>query len=311
MSGFFKKISLSIVCRINKYIVVTLRKTFNTIYYKVLGPNSFVIVNCSFKQWGGNFIPFNVGDDINFIIFKALTGKRVINYKEFFHKKRINVMGCGSIIEWMSNRYSIIWGSGIMNESIHISQENRPHKVTAVRGRLTKRVLQNNNISCPDVFGDPALLLPLIFHPLVERTNYIGVIPHYVDLDSPIVQHLLETKPEFKLIDIQHYKKWQDVIIEICACKFLISSSLHGLILADAYAIPNIWVKFSDKIVGGDFKFKDYFSSVNRDSKCYDLRDGLESFVSTMDTIIGEYKHIVFSANELLNAFPNNETCQF
>jgi pyruvyltransferase len=35
---------------------------------------------------------------------------------------------------------------------------------------------------------------------------------------------------------------------------------LHGLILADAYGVPNVWAKFSDRLVGGDWKFRDYYS---------------------------------------------------
>ena len=57
--------------------------------------------------------------------------------------------------------------------------------------------------------------------------------------------------------------KWQSVINDICSCKAIISSSLHGLICSDAYNIPNLWLD-EYKLAEGDFKFKDYFASQNR-----------------------------------------------
>ena len=66
------------------------------------------------------------------------------------------------------------------------------------------------------------------------------------------------------IIDLAHYEKWTDVIDQICSCEIIASSSLHGLIVPDAYNIPNCWITLSGKISGGLFKFYDYFSSVNR-----------------------------------------------
>jgi pyruvyltransferase len=47
-------------------------------------------------------------------------------------------------------------------------------------------------------------------------------------------------------------------------CEKIISSSLHGLIISDAYGIPNARVNVSNKLFGGDFKFIDYYKSVDR-----------------------------------------------
>lgn len=63
---------------------------------------------------------------------------------------------------------------------------------------------------------------------------------------------------------MHNYSSWKNTIKTINECEFIISSSLHGIIIADSYNIPNIWCKFSDKVYGKDFKFFDYFESVNR-----------------------------------------------
>ena len=58
---------------------------------------------------------------------------------------------------------------------------------------------------------------------------------------------------------------WRDLINELCSCKMIISSSLHGLILSDAYNIPNVWIKIEYSLGGKDyFKYNDYFLSVGR-----------------------------------------------
>jgi len=57
--------------------------------------------------------------------------------------------------------------------------------------------------------------------------------------------------------------KWEHVINEIFSCKYIISSSLHGLICSDAYNKPNLWLD-EFKLDEGDFKFKDYFESQDR-----------------------------------------------
>lgn len=53
----------------------------------------------------------------------------------------------------------------------------------------------------------------------------------------------------------------EKTINEICSCRFIYSSSLHGLIVSHAYGIPALWFEHT-RLTGDRFKFYDYFSSV-------------------------------------------------
>src|SRR5690606_11417433 len=111
--------------------------------------------------------------------------------------------------------------------------------------------------------GDPALLLPKLYMPNSELRKYkIGIIPHYVDKNNDFFNRAV---PDWiKVIDIEN-PNYKDFVDDLIGCEVVISSSLHGLIIADAYGIPSVWARFSNMIYGGDFKFHDYFLSVGRE----------------------------------------------
>jgi len=67
---------------------------------------------------------------------------------------------------------------------------------------------------------------------------------------------------DIKIINFKVYKDWKFIIKQILSCDFIISESLHGLIIAEAYRIPNIWVTFGD--IDQDFKYEDFFRSIGK-----------------------------------------------
>ena len=52
-----------------------------------------------------------------------------------------------------------------------------------------------------------------------------------------------------------------EVIREIATCERIVSSSLHGLVTADAFGIPRRW-QLSERVRGAAFKFRDYAAAL-------------------------------------------------
>jgi pyruvyltransferase len=219
--------------------------------------------NVIVANWSNSFeTQNNWGDALNYILIHKISGKEVVHVKNIINLGFVPVYSVvGSTLDSSSKRNLEIWGSGFKKETSYMKR--LPKKVHAVRGPLTRKRLIELGVKCPEVYGDPALLCPEYFPPSTHIKKFnLGIIPHYIDKD-----HLWVKDQQFKsdgiiVIDIQ--SGIQNVIDLVNQCNYIASSSLHGLILADALGIPSRWLHFSDKIVGGSFKFIDYFLSVDR-----------------------------------------------
>ena len=188
----------------------------------------------------------NVGDYISEPILNHFLGDRLIKAKSTASGKLLAV---GSIMDKL-RKGDIVWGTGILKEKETFDGEGCTF--LAVRGKLTRDRIKNAKV--PEVYGDPALLLPLIYNPKIEKKYTIGFVPHYVD------------QPTFKGSFIDVALPWKEFVDRILECRQIVSSSLHGIIIAEAYGIPATW-EYSDKVLGQGFKFRDYFSGTGRDIK--------------------------------------------
>jgi pyruvyltransferase len=194
-----------------------------------------------------NEVP-NFGDKITPYLIEKITGKKPV-YCLNPQDNKYTHFCVGSILQ-LANSKSIVWGSGLIQD---IKVSVKPHKIIAVRGPLTRRVLVDSGVDCPEIYGDPALLLPRFYTPSVKKRYKVGVLPHYVDYDF--------VKTQYSGLVIDPKGGVEDIIDAINSCKRVLSSSLHGLIVADAYGIETEWVEFSKNVFGNGFKFRDYFES--------------------------------------------------
>ncbi len=197
----------------------------------------------------------NWGDSVNLYLLHKISGKKIVKIKR---KEQGHILPIGSIMR-LSESSSVVWGSGFISSKGNL--KTKPNRVCAVRGPLTKKLLEKKKILVPEVFGDPALLMPRFYFPTIEKKYQLGVVPHYVDKEHPMVG-ILERKGA-KIIDIQ--QSAEGFVNDLLCCENIISSSLHGLIASDAYNISNLWVDFTGNVTGKGFKFNDYYLSIGEE----------------------------------------------
>ena len=240
----------------------------------------------------------NFGDAASPKIVKALSGCTIRKAKE---PGDTRLLACGSILKW-ARKGDRIWGAGQAN----VAHETNPGiEVHAVRGPLTRASLQAQGIRCPDVYGDPGLLLPLLYGPRRPERHYrIGIVPHYVDHEH--AKMLLQGKlkdSDALLIDVMSGPA--KVIDAICSCDWIASSSLHGLVAAEAYGVPALWVEFSDKVSGNGMKFRDYYLSL-RDDFCSPVnwRSKVELAQVEPESSLPEVERLIEVQHGLLESAP-------
>jgi len=202
-------------------------------------------------EWSKNW-----GDIIGPTIVKHFS--KSLNIQATSEKLEGKLVSIGSVME-AARPNDLIWGTGVIMKNHRLPYLKRVN-VFAVRGPNTRDYLRYLGHKVPEVYGDPALLYPQIYNPEIKQTHEWGIIPHYTDIKHPTVQSLVDKG--FKLIDICAGEK--EFIDQLKSVKKVLSSSLHGLIAADAYGIPNARINLFNKIMGGDFKFEDYALAVGR-----------------------------------------------
>jgi len=205
--------------------------------------------------WLTSPAPGNFGDILTPFILKHY-GYNV----KHIHWNNINqadVICVGSIAR-LAVPGTIVLGSGIMNCTEKLCATARWQWT---RGPLTRSRVIENGGTCPDIYGDPALLLPRLYTGATSVDYKIGIVPHHVDYEM-----IKQQFPDAFVIDLINADP-EIVINQITSCEKIISSSLHGIIAAHAYGIPAAWVKFSNKIRGDDSKFHDHYLSVGLDAE--------------------------------------------
>lgn len=186
----------------------------------------------------------------------------------------------GSIIDQLPKDWTgIIAGAGKLHELTTVPGAAR---VLALRGPLTAKGVSGNF-----AIGDPGLLADELIKKDGKRYE-LGLVPHWSDKKLEHNSTFLKYDPRIIRVSDDPL----EVIREISRCKKIVSSSLHGIILADAFGIPRR-IEIAPNMVekphqeGGLFKWKDYSASLGMP-----LRVGVTQQPSSI--MVSERQHELF-----------------
>jgi len=260
----------------------------------------------------------NMGDQLNIHIIKACFGYDIARHKSLV-SDMCAIGSCLSgvtfsdelshrMVQYISGMIFptiYVWGTGFLNETDGKRPFFRKNTILcAVRGCLTKKRLEktlDRNLDIPT--ADGGLLASELLPSKVEKVNAVGIIPHFRELDNPCFQMLADRLPNSKLINVT--EEPLSVIHDIASCDSIISSSLHGLIVADSLGIPNRHLIASEAPLGDGFKFRDYYSAF--DVPYNPLTENQVGDITLYD-IVDQYKistaAVQTKKEALLKAFP-------
>lgn len=205
--------------------------------------------------WKRNKKIDNIGDYLGPILVKLIAEKNNLSLEKRT-SKTINLMTVGSILNFAKNDY-YIWGSGVKEKFFLSETIGKNLNIFAVRGPLTRNELMRLGHFVPEVYGDPAILLPELIKIENQKKIYpYLVIPHFRK------EHLFRENHPHVLSTLT--TDLEGFITEILKAKFVISSSLHGIIISESYGVP--CVMLDNHIEKSNYKYRDYYLSTNREN---------------------------------------------
>ncbi len=238
--------------------------------------------------------PCNLGDSLGEVIIAFLLDQKGIDIdKPISRTKHLYCVGTNIQGAYQS---ATVWGSGIyppQNKKAEFFQKHCGRKldIRAVRGPLTRKVVLQYGHICPEVYGDPAIVLPMIYNPVVPKVRERLVIPQFIG-----EVQFRESHPDEYLISM-NTNDYKSVINGILASEIVYTSSLHGIILAEAYGVPAVFFRGLPKYK--DFKYLDYYYSTGR----YDviLSDSFEEALQVSPPPLPNLSKL---QKDLLDSFP-------
>lgn len=216
----------------------------------------------------------NMGDILNVMIIEQLFGYKVKRHT--FLTGELSAIGSGlgqftlrdnpflAFAERLAGRLFptvAVWGTGfVCYKKKDTPFYRKDMRFAAVRGELSKARVEKilgKKLDIPT--GDAGILASYLLKVPVRKKYKTGIIAHYKEQTDAAFQQMMEFYPDTLFIDVRQHPS--AVIKQIAACECIVSSSLHGLIIADSLGIPNIHVKVTNNLLGDGFKFDDYYSA--------------------------------------------------
>lgn len=284
----------------------------------------------------------NLGDALSAVMVSAISGLK-IEPAAFDHSAE-RMAAVGTIGHAQRGGKVHIWGTGFdLNRGpagivgAYQVPEDTTLVVHAVRGKQTAAGLRRLGVEVPDIFGDPVWFLPRLF-PFADlkKKFELGVIVHISELDEATAQAAVrenlvrynipaELSENIRIINTYtdaSLAGMRDKIEEIVSCRRILSTSLHGLVIAETYNIPCAWFSTNrgesgflpiDGSRAIDHRMIDFYGGAERDSVLSYLHPLHEEtdWEKAMAFIDTHWQPLDYTGEALFNAFPLPRAVRF
>jgi hypothetical protein len=242
----------------------------------------------------------NFGDALSALVVEHVAGRPVVHAGV----ASCEMVAIGSVLQVVRRRHNRpradgvrpwIWGAGLLRA---VSPDFLGNvQVALVRGPVTAAILGIRT----STYGDPGLLAPAIMGERPARRDQIGFVLHHSQLDDPTLKALIAGDPALELIDVRDDAR--DVCRQIASCAHVISSSLHGLIVADACGVASTWL---DPGSQSHLKYHDYAASIGRPMIAPLTLNDVPAYVRTLkdDTGLTYGEGLERARQAILETFP-------
>jgi pyruvyltransferase len=215
----------------------------------------------------------NFGDALSKGVVSYVLSRDVVWASE----NNCDLFGIGSILHRADSvrkrdTRPIAWGSG-HTKAVSADIASRVD-IIAVRGPITASYLNLKSI----VQGDPGLFASNLIGILPEKKYRFGILPNHAQRRD-VFRPRKDQSTEVLLID-PSTTDYLSVIQAVASCEVILSSSLHGLIVADSLGIPNFWIDPFGIGNAARLKYFDYALSIERILGTPIPLDAIEEFIA-------------------------------
>ncbi len=293
------------------------------------GPNAYIDLT-----WANN--GNNLGDLLSPVIIAALTGRRIRRRGPLSPRTRLLAIGTSGQDQRVGHVH--IWGTGFEGAgqtNFAAQKALSPWRMVrftthATRGPFSARLLESAGYPAPAIFGDPAMLLPKIWTFDAPKKWELGVVLHRSELLTLNLDAVVN--PSFTRYEIPRALQDRIRIIsplvnnnvadikakvgEILSCRRVLSTSLHGLVIAESYGIACAAFEIHD---GANGRFAADDNSAALDHRMRDFYAGTASpgilvyrtprhlrtdWDRAIDFLDREWRPLRYNSQPLLDAFP-------
>lgn len=200
----------------------------------------------------------NLGDYLSKVVVEYMLQRKKLSMNTKTNKT-FCLYAIGSILGF-GFQDAVVWGSGLLNRNNVNRLIRQNMDIRLIRGPLTRDILLDFGIFCPEYYGDPAILMPLLYNNFnLKKVYRVSLILHHTSKLRENIEQYTRSGINYIEIMTTDYKTFID---EILKSDVIISSALHGIILSETYGVPTVFL--DEKLENQNLRFDDWYFSTDR-----------------------------------------------